>query len=80
MSSDYSTNSRVVVSLDFDIEDFILNMKKHEITHVIIDEQIQNPDILEKVFNNSEQNQNIKKIFDSKQQGYDYQIKIFEIK
>ena len=79
ISSEYDMSSKVVISLDYDIEDFILNMKKHEITHVIIDEQIQNPDILEKVFNNYEQNQNIKKIFDSKQQGYDYQIKIFEI-
>ena len=79
ISSNYDTNSTVLISLDFDVEKFFLNMKKHGITHIIIDEQIEKPDVLKKVFNNYEQNQNIKKIFDSKQQEYNYQIKIFEI-
>ena len=79
ISSDYDTNSAKEVSLDFDIGDFFLNMKKHGITHIVIDEEIEKQDVLEKVFNNYEQNKNVKKIFDSKQQGYDYQIKIFEI-
>ena len=72
ISSNYDTNSTVLISLDFDVEKFFLNMKKHGITHIIIDEQIEKPDVLKKVFNNYEQNQNIKKIFDSKQQEYNY--------
>jgi len=79
ISSDYDTNSTKYILLDFDVRDFFLNMKKHGITHIVIDEEIEKHDILEKVFNNYDQDQNIKKIFDSKQHGYDYQIKIFEI-
>jgi hypothetical protein len=79
ISSDYDKNSTKEISLDFDVGDFFLNMKKHGITHIVIDEEIEKQDILEKVFNNYEQNQNIKKIFDSKEEGYNYHIKIFEI-
>ena len=53
--------------------------KKHGITHIVIDEEIEKQDVLEKVFNNYEQNKNIKKIFDSKEEGYNYDIKIYKI-
>ena len=80
ISSEYDMNSKVLISLDFDIEDFILNMKKHEITHVIIDEQINNPKIIIEVFDNYDKYENIEKIFDSVESGFNYKIKIFEIK
>ena len=79
ISSVYDKKSATDVSLDFDVGDFFLNMKKHGITHIVIDEEIEKQDVLEKVFNNYEQNKNIKKIFDSKEEGYNYDIKIYKI-
>jgi len=79
ISSVYDKKSAKDVSLDFDVGDFFLNMKKHGITHIVIDEEIEKQDVLEKVFNNYEQNKNIKKIFDSKEEGYNYDIKIYKI-
>jgi len=80
ISSEYENDAVVLISLDFDIEDFILNMKRHGITHVVIDEQINNPKIIMEVFDNYDKYENIEKIFDSVKSGFNYKIKIFEIK
>jgi uncharacterized membrane protein len=80
ISSEYENDAIVLISLDFDIEDFILNMKKHGITHVVIDEQINNPKIIIEVFDNYDKYENIEKIFDSQENGFNYKISIFEIK
>ena len=54
-------------------------MKKNEITHIVIDEEIDKPNILKKIFDNYDKYKNLKKIFDSKEEGYNYYIKIYKI-
>lgn len=61
------------------IEDFFLNVKENEITHIVFDEEIDNPIILKEIFDNYNEYNNLKKIFDSEESGFNYKIKIFEI-
>ena len=76
----YDNNStRYVVFNDFEVEEFFLNMKKNGITHIVFDEEIENPVILKKIFYNDAKFNNVSQIFDSEEFGYDYQIRIFKI-
>jgi Gpi18-like mannosyltransferase len=79
ISSDYDKNSTRSISLDFNVVDFFPNMKKLGITHIVIDEEIDNSMIIKEIFKNYEENKNLKKIFDSQENGFNYKIKIFEI-
>ena len=79
ISSVYDVCCNVVISLDFDVEDFFPNMKKHGITHILIDEEVNNPIILKKISDNLEKYKNLDKIFDSEEEGYDYHIKLYKI-
>ena len=47
---------------------------------MVYDEEIDNPMIFKKIFGNYEEYENLKKIFDSQENGFNYKIKIFEIK
>tara|TARA_B110000467_G_C18211091_1_gene417466 strand:- start:72 stop:905 length:834 start_codon:yes stop_codon:yes gene_type:complete len=78
ISSNYNNIHKLVV-LDFDVKDLFLDMKKHGITHMIIDEEINNPIILKKISDNLEKYKNLHQIFDSKEAGYNYHIKIYKI-
>ena len=46
---------------------------------MIIDEEINNPIILKKISDNLEKYKNLHQIFDSKEAGYNYHIKIYKI-
>ena len=73
--------SKVVSDIDYnDIEDFFSKIKKNGITHLVIDEEVDNSIILNKIFSNYDKYKNLKKIFDSEESGFKYKIKIFEIK
>ncbi len=80
MSSYYSKDSKLRVVDYNSIEDFFLNIEKKGITHIILDDEVDNPIIIKEIFGNYEEYENLKKIFDSQGNGFDYKIKIFEIK
>jgi len=79
-SMHYDKNLTKYVNVDdFDVEEFFVNMEKNEITHIVIDEEINNPSILKKIFNDFKKYENLKKVFDSKEEGYNYNMKIYKI-
>jgi hypothetical protein len=82
MSSNYVDvdSPRVIFESYSNIEDFFILMEKNGITHMVYDEEIDNPIIIKEVFGNYEENKKLKKIFDSQENEFDYKIKIFEIK
>jgi len=82
MSSNYVVSSVYIKGFESysNIEDFFLLMEKNGITHMVYDEEIDNPIIFKKIFGNYEEYENLKKIFDSQENGFNYKIKIFEIK
>jgi hypothetical protein len=79
-SSHYNPSLKVKIVNYSNVEDFFLNMKKNGVKHVIIDEEIDNPIILKQIFDNYDKYENLNKIFDSEDNGFDYKIKIFEMK
>lgn len=79
LSSNYDNHLKVKIVDYSSIENFFPNMEKNGITHVVIDEEMNNPVIIKQIFEKYEKYKNLKMIFDSKENGFDYQIKIFEI-
>lgn len=79
MSINYSKDLQIRIIDYNNVEDFFLNIEKNGITHVIIDEEIDNPIILKQIFDNYDKYENVKKIFESQEEGFDYKIQIFEI-
>jgi hypothetical protein len=61
------------------LEDFILKSKEKGLTHIIIDNNQKRPDFLKEVFFEKEKHRYLEKIYDSKNHGFNYQLKIFEI-
>ena len=79
-SSHYSENSILMIDNYSNINDFFTNLEKQGITHIVIDEEIDNSQIIREILENYEENNRLMKIFDSKENGFNYKIKIFEIK
>lgn len=74
-------NENKIKDIDYnDIEDFFSKIEKNGITHLVIDEEVDNSIILNEIFSNYDKYKNLKKIFDSEESGFKYKIKIFEIK
>ncbi len=61
------------------IEDFLITNEEEKLKHIIIDNVAQRPEFLKEVFTNEEKFPYLKKIYDSKADGYNYHLKIFEI-
>jgi len=61
------------------IEDFLITSEEEKLRHIIIDNVAQRPEFLKEVFTNEEKFPYLKKIYDSKADGYNYHLKIFEI-
>jgi hypothetical protein len=61
------------------LQDWISKSKDKGLTHILIDDDKQRPDFLKKVFFEEEEYTYLKKIYDSKNQGFNYQLKVFEI-
>lgn len=79
LSSNYNYSENVKIVNYSNLEDFFLNMEENRITHIVIDEEINNPILIKQIFDNYKEYKNLKKIFDSQENGFDYKIKIFEI-
>jgi hypothetical protein len=61
------------------LEDFLITSEEEKLKHIIIDNVAQRPEFLKEVFTNEEKFPYLKKIYDSKTDGYKYHLKIFEI-
>ena len=61
------------------IEDFLITNEEEKLKHIIIDNAAERPEFLKEVFTNDEKFPYLKKIYDSKTDGYNYHLKIFEI-
>ena len=60
------------------LENYILN-SRNDLTHIIVDDDPNIPEFLKDVYLNEEKYEYLKKIFDSKNEGFKHQMKIFEI-
>ena len=60
------------------LQDYILN-SKNELTHILVDDDLNLPEFLKDVNKNEEKYDYLKKIFDSKNEGFKHHMKIFEI-
>ena len=59
-----------------ELHDFVVT---EELTHLVIDDSEDRPKFLREVFDNEEKYSYLSKIYDSKNDGFDYHVKIFEI-
>jgi len=64
---------------DNSLQSFILNSKDKGLTHIMIDGNKERPDFLKELFIEEEKYSYLKKIYDSKSNGFEYQVKVFEI-
>jgi len=64
---------------DNSLQNFILNSKDKGLTHIMIDDNKKRPDFLKELFIEEEKYTYLKKIYDSKNNGFEYQVKVFEI-
>jgi len=66
-------------NMNFDsLEEFLSQSKDDGLTHLVVDDK-KRIEYLSQVFNNEEDFPYLKKVFDSKQDGLEYHVKIFEI-
>jgi len=61
------------------LQNFILNSKDKGLTHIMIDGNNERPDFLKELFIEEEKYTYLKKIYDSKNNGFEYQVKVFQI-
>ena len=60
------------------LNDYIENFKDRGLTHIIVDDKNDRPEFLKKVFH-VENNVFLEKIYDSKENGFNYHVKVFKI-
>ena len=61
------------------LQDWISESKDKGLTHIIIDNNQQRPDFLKEIFFEETKYAYLKKIYDSRKEGFEYQLKVFEI-
>jgi hypothetical protein len=61
------------------IQDWISKSKDKGLTHILIDDYEQRPNFLKEVFFEERKYKYLEKIYDSKNEGFSYQLKVFEI-
>ncbi|WP_237089279.1 hypothetical protein [Nitrosopumilus adriaticus] len=60
------------------LESFISNSRE-ELTHILVDDDSKLPKFLKEVYQNYEEYEYLRKVFDSKDHGFEHQIMLFEI-
>ena len=75
---DMYTIKRISIGNAENLEDYIIN-SRNELTHIIVDNNPDLPKFLQDVNTKEQEYEYLKKIFDSKNEGFNHQIKIFEI-
>jgi len=61
------------------LENFIISSKEKGLTHLLIDENYNIPDYLLDVFHNEDKYSYLKNVYDSKDFGYQYHVKVYAI-
>ncbi len=61
------------------LEEFIINSKSKNLSHIIIDNKEERKVFLREIFVNENKYPYLKKIFDSKEEGFNYHVTVFEI-
>jgi hypothetical protein len=61
-----------------DLDNFILN-HKNDLTHLIVNDNSNLPEFLQEIYLNEEKFEYLDKVFDSKNVGFGYHVKLFEI-
>ena len=61
------------------LQEWISKSKDKGLTHILIDNNKQQPDFLKEIFFEETKYTYLTKIYDSKNQGFEYQVKVFEI-
>ena len=59
--------------------DYITESKDKGLTHIIVDNNEERQTFLKDIFHNEKDYTHLKKIYDSKQDGFNYHVKVFEI-
>lgn len=75
-----SLDTKVIPILEYkELSGYIKDSKEMGLTHLVIDDAETRPDFLKNVFYNEEKYPYLIKVFDSKDYGYKYAVKIFRI-
>ena len=61
------------------MEEFIINSQDQGLTHIIIDDNVNRDKFLNELFFDEKKYSYLKKVFDSKDEGFNYHIKVFEL-
>ena len=61
------------------LNEFIEKNKENGLDHLVVDNRGNGPNYIQKIFSNEEKYAYLEKVFDSRQIGYDYHVKIFRI-
>lgn len=70
---------KFIPSKNYDsLEDFITN-SRNDVTHIIIDNDSNLPKFLQQVFQSEEKYEYLNKVYDSKDYGFEYHVKLFKI-
>lgn len=67
-------------SLYSSLEEFIVKNRDNGLTHIVTDENFMRPDYLKELFYNEKTYPYLEKEFDSRDNGYNYYVKVFKIK
>ncbi len=71
---------KTIPSKNFDsIEDYIGKSKESGLTYIIIDDKEKRPNFLKEIFSKESDYTYLEKIYDSKNNGFMYHIKVFKI-
>ena len=62
-----------------DISEFIIKSKEKGLDHIVVDNLGNGPDYIQYIFDNEREFPYLEKVFDSKENGYEYHVKIFRI-
>ena len=61
------------------LEDYIDNSRMRGLTHIITDEKRDRIPFLSEIFSEKVQKPYLKQVYDSKENGFNYHVKVFEI-
>ena len=61
------------------MEEFVINSQDQGLTHIIVDDNVNRDKFLRELFIDEAKHSYLKKIYDSKDDGFNYHVKVFEI-
>ena len=77
---DTISHKTTVVKIEgLELMEYFKNAKKNSLTYLVIDKEDGRPDFFKNIFEKEENYSFLEKVYDSKDEGFDYQVKIFKI-